>query len=264
VTGIALDLWDVAGAAVLVLLVGALSVWLRLDLERKLLIASVRTVLQLTLLGYVLVPIFAAEQLWLTGVVGVGMVALAAFEAVRRSGRQYRGATAHAFGSLLLTGWATTIYATAALVQPDPVTSPQVVIPLLGMMLGNGLTGVSLGLDRALARLDEGRDTVELWLARGATWWEAARPVAQDAVRTGLIPILNSMSVVGLVTIPGMMTGQLLAGAPPEQAARYQILVMFLIAANTAAGVVAVVLLALWSLFDSDGRLRAERISGGR
>lgn len=260
-TVIPLDAWDVAGAAVLVLLNGAVSVWLQLGLGRQLLVASVRTVVQLSLLGVVLVPIFEVAHPALTAVLGIGMVGLAAREAVRRSDRGYRGATGHAFGALFLSSWATVIYATAGLVQPEPWTSPQVVIPLLGMMLGNGLTGVSLGLDRALARLDEGRDTVELWLARGATWWEAARPVAQEAIRTGMIPILNSMSVVGLVTIPGMMTGQLLAGAPPGQAARYQILVMFLIAANTAAGVLGVVLWALWSLFDDQGRLRSERIT---
>ena len=244
---IPLDLWDVAGAAVLVLLNGVVSVWLQLGLERTLLVAAVRTVVQLSLLGVVLVPIFQVAHPALTSLLGLGMVALAAREAVNRSDRRYEGAVGHAFVSLLLSSGATVVYATGALVQPDPLWSPQVVIPLLGMMLGNGLTGVSLGLDRALARIDEGRGEVELWLARGASWWEAARPVAQEAVRTGMIPILNSMSVVGLVTIPGMMTGQLLAGAPPGQAARYQILVMFLIAANTAAGVVAVVLLALWS-----------------
>ncbi|MBU1897720.1 ABC transporter permease, partial [Myxococcota bacterium] len=80
------------------------------------------------------------------------------------------------------------------------------------MILGNSLNGVSLGLDRALALLDEGRDAVELRLALGATRWEAARPVAVEAIRVGMIPIINTMSVVGLVSIPGMMTGQILGG----------------------------------------------------
>ena len=70
----------------------------------------------------------------------------------------------------------------------------------------------------------------------GASIWEATRHLVQDALRTGLIPILNSMSVAGLVSLPGMMTGQILAGAPPEEAVMYQIIVMFMVAGATSLG----------------------------
>ena len=97
-------------------------------------------------------------------------------------------------------------------------------------------------------------------LARGATWWEASRPVAAEAIRSGMIPILNSMSVVGLVSIPGMMTGQILGGTDPVLASRYQILILFLIAAATALGTAAAVLLSVRALFDADHRLRSDRL----
>jgi putative ABC transport system permease protein len=129
------------------------------------------------------------------------------------------------------------------------------------MILGNALTGVSLGLDRALGQLDEERDRIEGLLALGATWWEASRPVAADAVRTGMIPIINSMSVVGLVTIPGMMTGQILGGTSPVLAARYQILIMFLIAGAVALGTGTTVIAAVRAMFDADHRLRVDRFT---
>ncbi len=248
--------WGLAGAAALIAINGGLSLWLRLRLERRLLIASLRTVVQLLLLGYLLVPIFAWRNPFLIGATCLLMISLAAREAVRRVGRSYGGIGRNAFFALSLSATVTTLLAVTVLVGVEPWWEPRYLIPLLGMILGNSLTGISLGLDRCLAELDEGRDRVEAMLAFGATWWEAARPVAAEALRTGMIPILNTMSVVGIVTIPGMMTGQLLGGTPPDMAARYQILIIFLIAASTAAGGTLAILLTLRRLFDSEHRLR--------
>jgi putative ABC transport system permease protein len=251
---------DLALAASLVLVNGLVSAWLGLGLGRKLLVAALRTVVQLLLLGYVLVAVFE----WQTAVgvlaIGLAMIALAGRESIRRTGRRYAGIQLDAFVSLVVAGGGTALLATAAIVRVDPWWEPQYLIPLLGMVLGNALTGIGLGLERCMSQLDEGRARVELLLALGATRWEAARPVAGEAVRQGMIPILNSMSVVGLVTIPGMMTGQILGGVSPLLAARYQILIMFLISAATAAGVTGVVLLCVRALFDAQHRLRLERL----
>ena len=133
-----------------------------------------------------------------------------------------------------------------------PWYTPQYAIPLLGMILGNTLNGVSLGLDRLGSELVGKRDQVEGLLALGATRWEAARPLVQQAVKTGLIPTINAMMVVGIVSLPGMMTGQLLAGTSPVEAVKYQIVIMFLIASGTALGTVLVVLLSFRRLFNED------------
>jgi putative ABC transport system permease protein len=101
---------------------------------------------------------------------------------------------------------------------------------------------------------------VETLLALGATRWEAARQPVQQAIRTGMLPLINSMMVVGIVSLPAMMTGQLLAGVAPLQAVKYQIVIMFLIASGTALGTVGVVLLSYWRLFDSDHQFLYHRI----
>ena len=252
--------WQIGAAAALVLVNGALSVWLKLGLERKLAVASVRSVVQLALLVFVLEPVFAAGNVWLVLGICAVMVVLAARAAVSRVSRGYAGMTLASLVALLVGAGATAVIGTGGIVGVEPWWEPRYLIPMLGMILGNGLTGISLGLETCLKQLDEERARIDAVLAFGATAWEAARPVAAESLRTGLIPILNSMTVVGLVTIPGMMTGQILGGTPPLQAAAYQMLILFLIAAATALGTLVSVLAAVRAVFDAEGRLRPERI----
>ncbi len=251
---------QLALAASLLLVNAGLSWWLSLGLGRKLVVAALRTVVQLTLLGYVLVPVFEVAHPALTLAVGMTMVVLASFEGLKRVGFRYRGSRVDSFVALLVASSVTTWFGTALVVSVEPWWTPRYLIPLLGMVLGNALTGISLGLDRGLRQIYTDATSIEAWLALGATRREAAMPVLADALRTGLVPILNSMSIVGLITIPGMMTGQLLGGTPPALAARYQIVIMFLISAATALGVGLTVALSLRRLFDSEQRLRLDRL----
>ena len=163
--------------------------------------------------------------------------------------------------SALVTGLAVT-----GLIQPQPWYNPQYLIPLLGMVLGNTLNGLSLGLDRFMEGLRSGRDQVETDLALGATRWEACQSVVRDAIRLAMIPTINSMMVMGLVSLPGMMTGQILQGAAPAAAVRYQIVILFMMASATALGVFGVVGLAYGRLTSADHQLRLDRLFkvGGR
>jgi len=253
--------WQIAAAASLLVVNGLISVWLRLGLERTLAVATVRSVAQLAFLGLILEPVFRAGSPWLVGAICVVMITFAAHAAVQRSSRTVAGLFPSSLLALAIGGGGTAVLGTAAIVQVEPWWEPRYLIPMLGMILGNGLTGISLGLDRSLQQMDEGRDRIDALLAFGATPWEASGGVAGEAVRTGMIPILNSMTVVGIVMIPGMMTGQILGGTPPVQAALYQMLILFLIAAATAIGTLVSVLLSLRSVFDEAGRLRPERIT---
>lgn len=255
-----LTLVDLLLATGLVLVNGGLSLWLGLGLERRLLVASARTVVQLLVLGYVLVPVFELESAPLVVALVAVMLVLAGREAVNRTERRFAGMYVSAFAAMALGGLVSAGVGTAVIIGVEPWWEPRYLVPIVGMILGNALTGVSLGLDRCMAQLDEGSLAVETRLAFGATRWEAVRPVVAESLRTGMIPILNAMSAVGLVTIPGMMTGQILGGTPPEQAARYQIVILFLIAAAVALGTTVSVLLCARAMFDGEGRLRKERL----
>ncbi|HJL17639.1 MAG TPA: iron export ABC transporter permease subunit FetB [Sandaracinaceae bacterium LLY-WYZ-13_1] len=257
---IPIDAWHLALSAGLVVAAGAVSLGLRLDLERRLAWASARTVGQLLLVGYVLGWVFELEEPFVVLGLLTLMIAAAARAAVQRSSRRYRGVHLAAFAMLSLTGLATTLGTTQVVIGVEPWYRPQYVVPLLGMVLGNGLTGMSLCLDELLRALDEQRATVETDLALGATRWEAARGPLREAVRRGMIPIINSMMVVGIVSLPGMMTGQILQGADPLVAVRYQIVIMFMIAGATSFGCMLIALFSYRRLFNPRHQLRADRI----
>lgn len=257
---IELDFVDLMVAAGLVLIAGAVSVGLRLDMERRLALASIRTVMQLLLVGYVLKWVFGLDNpVPLVAVLALMLVA-ASRAAVRRPSRSFQGAALGAFAMLVLSGLLTTFTVTVAVVHVRPWYDPRYTIPLLGMVLGNGLTGISLCIDHVLEEFDARRPVVEMELAHGATGWEAARDGLRNGVRRGMIPIINSMMVVGLVSLPGMMTGQILAGADPLNAVKYQIVVMFMVAAATSLGCMLIAVYVQRRLFNRKHQLRADLI----
>jgi putative ABC transport system permease protein len=255
-----LSLSQVALAAALILVNAAISLALTLGMERRLLVAGARTVLQLALIGFVLDWVFAVRSPWIVVILATLMALVAGVAGVRRNHPRYRGIWLNSLVSMFASSWLVTGVALLAIVRVRPWYEPQYAIPLLGMVLGNTLNGISLGLDRLTEELSAGRDRVEALLAIGAERWEAAREPVRRAVRTGMIPIVNSMMIVGIVSIPGMMTGQLLAGVDPLNAVEYQIVIMFLIASGTALGTVGVVLLGYRRLFSGDHQFLHQEI----
>ena len=253
-----------AVATVLVIAAGAISVALGLGIERRLAVAAARTVVQLGLLGLVLERIFAVRDPLLVVALLLLMTVFAAREAIGRASRRYRGVLADAWLTMAATCFIVGGVVTQVVVGVTPWYDPQYVIPLLGMILGNSLTGISLCLDRFLDHLAVRTAEVELRIAYGATRREALAAPLQDAVRTGMIPIINAMAAAGIVSLPGMMTGQILAGSPPMQAVAYQIVVMFMIAAAVAFGAMLVVVLAGRRFMGKDATLRLDRMTSVR
>ncbi|BFG73590.1 iron export ABC transporter permease subunit FetB [Paraburkholderia terrae] len=255
-----LSLWDVALAALLIVVNGAVSVLLKLDLERKLAWAAVRTVVQLLAIGYVLAWVFAYARWYVVLPLMITMTLIAGFAGAGRGSRTYAGQRVDSILSIWASAWLVAAVGLFAVIRIRPWYEPQYAIPILGMILGNTLTGVSLGIERMTEELTARRDRVDMALALGATRWEAAQGPARQAVRAGMIPTLNQMAVVGVVSLPGMMTGQVLAGQSPLQAVRYQIVIMFLIAASSALGTVGAVLLTYRRLFSPEHRFLASRL----
>ncbi len=251
---------DLLLAVGLVLAAGIISFVLRLGLEKRLALGSVRTVLQLLLVGYLLKFIFGLENPLAVLALLFMMIFVAARTALGRPSRSFRGGAGLAFFSLAASALFTTFAVTSMVIRIEPWYEPRYLIPLMGMVLGNSMNGISLSLDYLLESLAERADEVELELSLGASAWEASRRPLREAVRRGMIPILNTMMVVGIVSLPGMMTGQILAGADPMLAVKYQILIMFMIAAATAMGSMLMSLLAARRLFSREHRLLRDRI----
>ncbi len=263
---IALDGLDLALAALLVVLNGGLSLALQLGLTRQLTIATLRMIVQLLLVGLVLEVLFSlVSPLW-TGLAALAMLLFAGREIMARQERRLTGFWAYGLGTscMLVAATLVTLFALVVQVNPDPWYHPRYALPLLGMVLGNTMTGIALGLHTLTTGLTRDRAAVEARLALGATRSEALLPVSRAAMRTALMPIINSMAATGLVALPGMMTGQILAGADPVEAVKYQILVMFLIAGGTGLGATSAVMAGGHRLTDARHRLRLDRLTPSR
>ncbi len=248
-------------AALLILINCAISFSLRLGMERSLLMASMRTILQLLLIGLVLDWVFRVERWYVVVGILVVMTLIAGVTAVQRNRRRYQGIWLDTIISIWASSWAITAFALFAVMSGiDKWYQPQYAIPLMGMVLGNTLNGISVGLSTFTETTFTRHDEIDTLLALGATRWEACQAPMRHALRTGMTPIINSMMVVGVVSLPGMMTGQLLSGTAPEQAVKYQIVIMFLIASATALGTTGAVLLSFRRLFNAQHQFLRSRL----
>ncbi|MFQ5565049.1 MAG: iron export ABC transporter permease subunit FetB [Paracoccaceae bacterium] len=263
---IVLSYWDVALAAVFLILNAALSLWLQLGLARQMLVAGLRMVVQLFAVGLVLKAVFAAGSALVTLGLALVMVAFAGREIWARQERQMRGPWGIGLGAgaMTLAGSLVIVFALTQQIGADPWWTPRIALPLFGMILGNTMTGVSLGLDTLSTGLWRESAAVEARLLLGATRWEAVRPFARRAMRSGMTPIINSMAATGVIALPGMMTGQILSGVDPTEAVKYQLLIIFLIAGATGLGVVLSIAGGIWRLTDERHRLRLDRLAGER
>ena len=253
---------DLIIPAIMVVLLAALTWRMRTGNSRELLIAAARTVVQLLLIGYVLTLVFSAARWYWIAAIMTLMLLIAGYEVNARQHRPFAGAWGYGLGtlSMFVSSFSMLLLALLLLVQPQPWYQPQYSIPLLGMLLGNSMTGIALALDRLTESAWKQRREIEGRLMLGQSWKDAIGPVRQEAMRSGLMPIINAMAAAGVVSLPGMMTGQILGGSPPVEASKYQILIMFLITVASGLGSLIAVHYGSRRLFDARHRLALHRL----
>lgn len=187
-----------------------------------------RMLLQLLLIGYVLAYIFEASSSVLVILVLLVMLLSSSWIALGPVGAERKSLLAYSLLAISVGGGITLLVVTQFVLVLEPWYQASYMIPLAGMAFANSMTSVSLAGERLYAELNHERS------------WEEAR---QTAFQAAMIPVINSLFAVGLVSLPGMMTGQILSGVPPEVAVRYQIMVMCMIFAS--AGLSTAVFLSL-------------------
>lgn len=260
---ISLSASDLAIAASLVLLDAGMSVAFGLRLHRQLLVSAVRMVVQLLLIGLILRWLFASGSEAVTLAVIVLMIGAAAREVAVRPKQRLRKWGNFRIASVVVAGasMATVLLALMTAIRPHPWHDPRYAIPLMGIVLGSVLNSASIALDTFLGDVSGARNQIEARLALGATLRAALAPIMRNAVRKGLIPVINQMSAAGIITLPGIMTGQLLAGMDPLAAVKYQILLLFLLAGSSGLASGAAVWLASRAIGDDRDRLRLDHLS---
>jgi len=254
--------WKLALTALLILALAGVSLATRLGIGRSLLVAASRTVIQLALIGLVLEALFASSEFYWIALLALIMLLVAGREVMARQQRRLRGVWAFGIGTgaMFVSSFTVTVLTLVVVIGPEPWYAPQYAIPLLGMMLGNTMTGVALSLDRLNESVWSQRSIIENRLMLGEPWSQALEDIRRHAMRSGMMPSINAMAAAGIVSLPGMMTGQILAGSPPAVAVKYQILVMLTITVGTGFGTLMAVSWGSRRLFDDRERLRLDRL----
>ncbi len=235
--------WNLTVTLVFVLVAQVCSLVYKLNLGRDLTIGTMRTFGQLLLMGYVLKFVFQAQLSWLTLGLYVVMITAAVQIIKGRVGEKSVPYLLPMYLSMMISYFLVGYVVTGVIITASPWWQPQYFLPLGGMIIGNSMNALALALERLFADLRGRRDLVEMKLSLGADYREASEDMVRGAIKAGMIPSINSLMGVGIVFIPGMMTGQIVAGADPVAAVRYQIVVMLMLVASTTISTLMVVLL---------------------
>ena len=213
-----------------------------LGLARDLAVGAARAALQLIAIGYLLVLLIAHERASLVLAMLTVMLSVAAVTAARRV---EHGPPARVLGPPALAAIAggalvALVPVFVWIVPPRPWFEARSLIPVGGLMLSSAMNVVAQVFERVFAQANTESAAIEQWLALGATPPQALASVTRSSLRAAMIPTINGLITVGLVALPGMMTGQILSGAPPEQAVRYQLVIMYqLVAVAAVSGALA-------------------------
>ena len=235
---ISLDTFDLVLCLGMIGMAIVISLWQKLNLEKQLAYSAVRSLMQLIAIGYVLDTVFKIDDWRVVLAILAMMITIASLVTRNRIDRKLQGLLPTVFLAIIASSVFTLGYVILLIVQPDEWYEPRYLIPLAGMLFGNAMNGASLAGDRFLNAINQNRLEIETHLCLGANSKQAIATYQKDAIRTGLIPTLNNMIVIGLVSLPGMFTGQVLGGSNPLDAASYQILILFaIVLANLIATV---------------------------
>ncbi|MBU2512050.1 iron export ABC transporter permease subunit FetB [bacterium] len=253
---------DLTIAASLILILALIAWFIGVGLHRQILFAALRTTVQLLLLGFVLKILFDLSNPLLILAMTVFMLLVGGREIFARQKKTFRGVWGFGIGtsSMFISSFTVTLFTLIVVINVHPWYAPQYLIPLLGMILGNTMNGISIALDNLTRTAWDQREMIEQRLLLGFDKKAAILLIKKESTRAGLIPLINSMSTAGIVSLPGMMTGQILAGSPPIEAVKYQILIMFMIASGTGFGIITALWIASNRLFDDRDRLRLDRL----
>ncbi len=224
--------------------------------EKEIFISALRMTVQLLVMGYVLVAVFDINHFLLSlGVLGL-MELFAIYNVYQRIkvkiSRKLK--TVIAFSMLLGTGLPI-LYFLIVVINIEPWWEAQYLIPIAGMLIGNSMTGIALGAERLVNGMRAQKDTVEGALMLGATPYIASRPVVNGAFNAATMPVINSMMGMGIVFLPGMMTGQILSGVSPLVAIEYQIAIMLGLLGSVSLTVFTLMHFGYKTFFNQDAQL---------
>ncbi|MCA1062161.1 iron export ABC transporter permease subunit FetB [Rossellomorea sp. AcN35-11] len=251
-----INLWRFIAAYAFVVLLLFIVKWRGISREKQIILASFRMTIQLIFAGYILTYIFDNPSPWLT----VSIILIMEAFAIRNIFKQVkyemdRKLKVIAALALLIGTLISLFYFNMVVIHFSPWYDPRYFIPIAGMIVGNSMTGITLGINTLLGGLKDQREKVEGALMLGATPKAASKSYVDNAFDSAILPTLNNMLGMGIIFLPGMMTGQILSGISPLVAIEYQIAILLGIVGSVALTVIIFILLGYKQLFTKDSQL---------
>ncbi|MBW1720595.1 MAG: ABC transporter permease [Deltaproteobacteria bacterium] len=250
-----IGVWFLAGYYTLLIIPLGVMLWFRVPIIGKTLSAVLRMTLQLLFVGLYLQVVFRLNNPWLNSLWLLVMVGVADVSIARGCGLRLGRFVIPLFGALVAGTAVPLIAFVGPLLKRPNLMDAQYVIPIGGMILGNCLRADMIGIRHFYEAIRKGEKTFLLALSHGARLHEALRPYLRDACRAALLPTVATMATIGLVALPGMMTGVILGGANPMTAIKYQIGIMIAIFTGTAITVILAILMSVKVSFTPYGTL---------
>ncbi|KAH7912817.1 hypothetical protein BJ138DRAFT_1147476 [Hygrophoropsis aurantiaca] len=234
---------------------------LNLGVGGSLVTAATRCIIQLAIVALLLQRVFETNNPWAVAGIACLLNVLGTFETVvNKSKKRYTNMFPSVLAGMIGSTLPVSIIGVRFAMTVDPFWKPEQYIPIVGMLCGGTVSGIVVSVTYVLKEIYDNRDKVEMYLAFGASRFEACKPIARDALKLALTPTINQMSVIGIIAIPGMMTGAILGGSSVNQAAKLQMVIMFMISASTALASMVTTVLTLMVVVDADHRVRTDKV----
>lgn len=251
-----LQMWQMAAAYIFVIILLFIVRIKGIPREKEILVSTVRMTLQLILTGYILVYLFDnSHPLFTLLVIGI-MEVFAVYNIFKRAKANLSQKLKKIIAFSMVCGTVSSLfYFLLAVINISPWYDPRYFIPIAGMLIGNSMTGISLGVSRLADGMQTQKHLIEAALMLGATPKAASRQIVNNAFDSAILPTINSMVGMGIVFLPGMMTGQILSGVSPVTAIEYQIAIMLGIIGSVALTVILFVQLGYKTFFNDQFQL---------
>lgn len=244
--GLAVSNLSLLLALFLVVVAMGISVREKLDLHRDIIYAILRAIIQLTVVGYVLKAVFHVANIFLTLTLTLIIILNASWNAYQRNGRQKRGF----IYSFIAIFSSTTVTIMILVLSGSIRPVAQQLVPISGMIASNSMVAIGLAYRAMRTQFKQQAQQVNEMLALGATGFQASRAIIRESIKTGMQPTIDSAKTVGLVSLPGMMSGLIFAGVDPVYAIKYQIMVTFMLMSATSIGSVIAIYLSYRNYFN--------------
>ncbi|MBU5270446.1 ABC transporter permease [Clostridium cochlearium] len=251
-----LQMWQMASAYIFILILLFIVKKRGIPREKEILISTFRMTIQLILTGYILIYIFDNASPVFTILVICIMETFAIYNIFNRSTIKLSKSLKKAICISMIFGTLTSLfYFLFIVIGISPWYNPRYFIPIAGMLIGNSMTGISLGVSRLIDSMNSQKHLVESALMLGATPKMASKQIVDNAFDTAILPTINSMVGMGIVFLPGMMTGQILSGTSPVTAIGYQVAIMLGVLGSVSLSVILFVNLGYKTFFNEENQL---------